>query len=165
MVEEVEDLGPEIQAHVFPRQRELLDDRKVRVHEVGTIYGHTIGVAKEALRGRDEACGINVLELGVVGVNIATRDLVRTVEVVSVTAVVEENSGRVNAVDQGDRKAGRDLLDQGQLPASEKRVGCVAPIAPELLAPAERQIVNDARGEAVVEVDLRARPVEVLPVR
>src|SRR5258708_27916663 len=34
MVEEVEEFRPEIQAHVFPRQGELLDNRKVGIDEV-----------------------------------------------------------------------------------------------------------------------------------
>jgi hypothetical protein len=76
VVEQVEELGAEVQAHIFPRQRELFDHGKVRVHEVGAVDGHAGGVAECEDGGRNEAGGVYVLQLTVVSpIDIATRHL------------------------------------------------------------------------------------------
>ena len=48
VVPQVEELRPEVQAHILPRQGELLDDGEVRVHEVWTIDGHARSIPEVA---------------------------------------------------------------------------------------------------------------------
>src|ERR1019366_3165494 len=57
------------------------------------------------------------------------------------------------------------MFDEGQLPIPKSCVGRAIPVTAELLAPAERQIVNDATREIIVEVDLRQTPIQLLPIR
>src|SRR4029077_10384724 len=58
-----------------------------------------------------------------------------------------------------------NLFDERQLPAPQHGVGDLIPVTSILLAPAERQVVNDASREAVIEIDLRQRPVQFFPIR
>ena len=99
------------------------------------------------------------------GVGIAAGDLVGPVEVVVVAAGIEGSARLVDAVDQRNRESGRDSLDQRRS-ANPPRMALVTAFQspPNCFALAERQIVDDAAGEAVIEIDLRQRPIEVLPV-
>ena len=116
-------------------------------------------------RRRNIAVCVDPLQLPVVGAGaIATGDLVGSVPVITVSSVLEEDTGLVVAVDEWNWESGRNSFDQRQLEVAEKRVGQAIPAAPELFATAEGQIVNDAAGEAVVQVDLRKTPVQMLPV-
>src|SRR6266852_7529430 len=173
VVEEIEELRPEIQAHAFPRQRELFDHGEVGVDETRTRdrdairvpqfpEEHTVNLDN---RRRNKAGRVDPLVPAVVGrVRVATSNPVWPVKIVPVAAVLEEDSRLVKAVDQGDRKTRGDFFDERQLPVTKKRVGCAIQIMAELLAPAEGQIVNDATAEAVIKVDLRQTPIEVLPI-
>src|ERR1700722_6379713 len=165
MVEKVEEFRPEVQSHVFPGKGELFDHGEVGVDEIGT-YDRDTGRVSELTRSRcDKAGRINPLKLAVVrGVGTAASDLVRTVEVVAIAAGIEGDAGGVGAVDEGNREARSNLLDERELPASKQGVGDPIPVASILLAPAERQIVNEAAGETVVEVDLRQCPIQFLPI-
>ena len=58
------------------------------------------------------------------------------------------------AVDEGNGEAGGDALDEGDLPVAEEGIRERIPTAAEGLATAEGQVVEDAAGEAVVQVDL-----------
>ena len=92
VVEQVEELRPEVQAHILPRQRELLDDGEIRVHEVWTVDGHARSIPEVADR-TDEASRVNVLETLMAGRRgITTRDSVRAIKVVPVAAIVKKNS-------------------------------------------------------------------------
>jgi len=51
VIEKVEELRSEIQAHVFPRQRELFDDGEVGIDEIRTVDGNTGSVPQVAGRG------------------------------------------------------------------------------------------------------------------
>src|SRR5579862_2992247 len=119
MVEQIEKFRPEIQAHILPRQSELLDDGEVCVDEVRTVNGYTAGVAKLTARRLDKAGRVYELDLGLVGVETASTNLVGTVKVVAVASGIEGNVGIVQAVDQWVDKARSDLLDQRQLPATQ----------------------------------------------
>src|SRR6266481_9612741 len=82
VVEQVEKLRPKVQAHVFPRQCELLDDREVRVHEVRAVDGHARSIPEVADRS-GEASRVNVLQTLVAGRRgITTRDSVRAIVVI-----------------------------------------------------------------------------------
>src|SRR6266852_5381674 len=165
VVEEIEELRSEIQAHAFPRQRELFDHGEVGVDETRTRDRDAIRVPQPAWCRRNKAGRVDPLILAAVGrVRVATSNPVRPVKIVPVAAVLEEDSRLVKAVDQGDRKSRGDFFDERQLPVTKKRVGCAIQIMAELLAPAEGQIVNDATAEAVIKVDLRQTPIEVLPI-
>ena len=99
VVEQVEELRPEVQAHILPWQRELLDDGKVRVHEVWTVDGQARSIPEVADR-TDKASRVNVLEILMAGRRgITTRDFVRAIKVVSVAAVVKKNGRLVYGVD------------------------------------------------------------------
>src|SRR6266404_7448581 len=103
VVEQVEELRPEVQVHILPRQRELLDDGEVRVHEVWTVDGHARSIPEatdpEVVDRTNEASRVNVLETLMAGrVGITTRDFVRAIKVVPVAAVVKRNSGLIKGV-------------------------------------------------------------------
>src|SRR5882724_93755 len=91
VVKQVEELRPEVQAHILPRQSELLDDGKVRIHEVRTVNGHARGMP-EMVDGFREARFVDVLQFRLIGGNITTRHLVRAIVVICVAPVVEEHS-------------------------------------------------------------------------
>src|ERR1700722_16852480 len=120
VVKQVKKFRPEIQAHILPRQPELLDHREVRVDEVRTVDGYPAGVAKLTLCRLGKAGRVYVLYLGLVGVGVAASHLVRTVVVEAIAAGVEGDPGIVQAVDQGVGKAGSNFLDQRHLPATQK---------------------------------------------
>ena len=166
MIKKVEKFRSEIQSHVLPWQRKLFDHRKVGVDEIWTYDRDTACVSELTGRWRDKAGRVNPLKLAMVSrIRIAARNLVRTVKVVGITAGVEGHAGGVHAVDQGNRESGGNSFDERQLPAPKHGVGDVTPSASKLLAPAERQVVNDASREAVIEIDLRQRPIQFLPIR
>src|SRR5579864_7155964 len=164
VVKEIEKFRAEIQSHVFPWQRELFDDREVRVHEIRTEDRNSVRVAEFTRRGLRKAGHVQELRLGLIRIRIATGNLVWALEGVAVAARVEGDARRIVVVDQREREARCDFLNYVQLPAAEKRVRHVVPIAPKLLASAERKIVNHARREVVVQVDLRWRPIQLLPI-
>ena len=158
MIKEVEELCAEVQAHPLAWQRELLDNGEVGVDEIRTDDGDARRVAQFAGGGRNEAGWIDPLRLPeeamVRVVSVATGNLVRPVPVVGIAAGIEADAGLVKAVDERDWKTGRDSLDQRQLPVADDGVGCIVPSAAELLAAAKGQVINDAGGEAVIEIDL-----------
>ena len=117
MVEQVEKLRAELQPRVLPRERELLDDGKVGVDEVGPIHRYTGSISKVAY-SVTEAGWVEILCLGLVGVEVASRHDVGAVPIVSVSAVVEKDARGVIAVDYGVSKTRSDLFDYGQLPSA-----------------------------------------------
>src|SRR5215469_13519348 len=58
MVEQVEYLGPEIQPHILPGQREPLDHREVGIHKVRSGYRGAVRVAKLTGCGAGKAAGV-----------------------------------------------------------------------------------------------------------
>src|ERR1700688_3007748 len=120
VVKEVEKFRSEIQAHILPRQLELLDQREVGVEEIRTVDAYTAGVAKLTVCRLGKTGRVYELYLGLVGGGVAASHLVWTVEVVAIAAGVEGDLGIVQAVDQGVGKAGSNFLDQRQLPAAQK---------------------------------------------
>jgi hypothetical protein len=89
VIEKVEELRPEIQAHVFPRQREFFDYGEVGIDEIRTVDGNTGSVAKFTQCGLRKTGFVNVLELGLIGVGVAAGNLVRTLKSVAVATRVE----------------------------------------------------------------------------
>ena len=156
VIEEIEELGAEVQAHPFARQRELFDYGEVGVDEIGADGWDARGIAQLAGSGCGEAGCIDPLQLAVVRVGgVATGDPVGPVPVISVAAILEEGAGLIIAVDQRNRESGGDSLDQRHLEVAHDRVGHLIPTAAELLSAADGQIVNDTAREAVCEMDLR----------
>jgi hypothetical protein len=164
VVEEVEEFGSEVQAHVFPWQLELFDDGEVGVYKVGTVYGHAVGVAEFTFQRLRKTSHVKVMGLGVVGIGVASGNLVRTLESVAVAAGIEGDAGGIVVVDQRNGEAGGNSFDEGDLPATEKRLGQVTPIVAVLLTSTEGQVIDNAGGEIIVEVDLRGPPIERLPI-
>ena len=165
VIEEVEELGAEIQAHLFARQRELFDDGEVGVDEIRADGRDAPRISQLSRRGRDEAGGIDLLQLGVVRAGgVATGGPVGPVPIVAIAAGLRSVPDWLTLSIRGTGNPEEILSMTRELEASEKRVGHVVPIAAELLSAAEGQIVNDAAGEAVVEIDLRQAPIQALPV-
>ena len=168
MVEKVEELRAEIQPHVLPGQSKLFDDGKVGVHKSRACHRDARRVTQLSGSRRNKARRINPLVLPMVGrIRVAASNLIWAIEVVPVAAIVEgwKLSGLVCAVHQRHTEAGSNLFDERQLPAPNHGVGDLIPVTSILLAPAERQVVNDASREAVIEINLRQRPVQFLPIR
>src|ERR1022692_836350 len=108
VVEEVEELCPEIQAHAFPGQRESLDDGEVGVNEIRTHDRDTVRIPQLSGCCRLEAGWVNVLQFRLFPIHIAPSNLIRTVEVVSIAAAIE---------------AGPKVADPGLVEAIDQRVG------------------------------------------
>src|SRR5215471_3444917 len=155
MIEEVEEFRAEGDSHVLPRQSELLDHREVCVYKVGAIDGKPRSISEMA-DGMSKACGVDVLQFRpmIRNVFVAARSLIRTVPIVAVAAVVEEDPRSVGAVNQRKCKAGGDFFNHSQLPAAQQRVGYAVPVVAPLLAFAKGQVIDHAGNEIVVRVDL-----------
>src|ERR1700688_400625 len=172
VVKQVEKFRPEIQAHILPRQPELLDHGEVRVDKVRTVDGYTAGVAKLTVCRLGKAGRVYVLYLGLVGVGVAASHLVWTVEVVAVAAGVKGHARdarpakiSVSAVNEGISETGGDLLNKRQLPAAQNRVGRFAPTVAKLLTRSEGQVVDHTASKVMMQVDLGGSPIELLPIR
>src|ERR1700691_945416 len=101
MISQVEKLGAEVQTCFAPGQRELLDDREVGVHKIGSGGWDTRGVAEFASRRRNKTCLVDPLVLAVVaGGGVAVGDPIGPVVVETVAAGIEGNARGVVAVDQ-----------------------------------------------------------------
>lgn len=156
MIEKVEELRAEVQAHVSPWQGKLFYDGEVAVDKIRTYGRDARRIPQLTDRRRNKAGRVDPLELAVVGVvSVAISNLSRAVPVIAVAAVLKEGPRLVIAVDQGHGKSRRDSLDESHLEVAKKSVGHTTPITAELLTPAEGQIVDEAGGETIVEVDLR----------
>jgi hypothetical protein len=102
MIEEVEELGAEVQAHLFRGSANCLMTEKSVLTKSGPTTGTREALPNSPAGGRDEAGWVDPLQLAVVRVvDVATGDLVGPVPVVVVAAVIEEDAGLVIAVDQG----------------------------------------------------------------
>ena len=147
-------------------QEELLDDRNVRVDEIGPRDGDSSSIAELACGRGGKASSIDPAVLAMICcVSITTRDLVGTIEIIAVTAGIEVGARLVTAVNQWNRKPRGDPFNERELPVAEHRVGHRTPVASEHFAVAEWQIIDEASSKAVIQVDLRQGPIEVLPVR
>src|SRR5579871_4441801 len=86
------------------------------------------------------------------------------IPVIAVASILEERARLVVAIDERRGEPRRDSLDNGHLPIAEQGVRSSIPIVAELSAATEREIVDHAAYETVIEIDLRQRPIQVLPV-
>src|SRR5438477_7047604 len=177
MVEKVEELSPELQIGAFAeRQRDVLNDRKVNVHKTWTVDRSTRGCAQFSGRGLCEGAGIEpVLNRVDSRRSHATRialdrpclvwiaDLVWTL--VSASVIGEEHSRSITAIDYEQRESGSGPDDRIQLPVPEDGIGRTAPITAELLTFPEWQVVQDAGGEAVIQIQLRQSPIQFRAAR
>ena len=99
VIEEVEELGAEIQTHLSG-QPDLLDDREVRVDEIGPGGRDTARVTQLASEGRNKAGRVDPLQLAVGCIAwVSTGDPVRPVPIVGIASGRERGAGVVNAVD------------------------------------------------------------------
>src|ERR1700722_5908213 len=74
----------------------------------------------------------------------------------------EVHARLVVAIDDKQWKSGDSLFDYVHLPVAEHCVDRAAPIATEMLALAKWEVVKDAGGELIVEVELRQPPIRFL---
>src|SRR5205807_5229371 len=187
MVEQVEEFGPELQAHPLT-QHEILDGREVGVYKTWTRYWGTGSGSQFSDRsllrsarvdhksGRFHECaGIEPVLQGVnlgrttclsshIPALVRVAYLDRSVE--SGTAVPEEGHARlVVAVDHKQWKARNCPLDYVDGPIAENSIGNPIPIATDMLAPSKGQVVEHACGELTVRIKGRERPVRLLRAR
>src|ERR1700722_3596327 len=172
MIGQVEELSPELHTHALAkRQRTTLNARKIRVHEARPVNRCARGRAKFSGGSRHKRAGVEpVLESvnlgGTVGaagfgaglIGIADQVWAR----ICIAVIREKHARRVAAVNYEQGESRRDPLDKIQLPVPEDGIRRATPIAAELPAFSERQIVENAGGEAVVEIELRQPPVQLL---
>src|ERR1700689_136772 len=149
---------------------EIFDDREVRVHETRAIYGSASSRAKFPGRSLDKSAGIEPVLFRVnrcwaTGLPTFVASLIRISDLVWALqrkpVVREESSRLLRAVDDKQRKARRRPLNEVKLPIPQDRVGALAPSPSELLAAAERQVVQHASRKAAVQVQFRESPVQV----
>src|SRR4051794_31135402 len=97
MVEQVEELSPEIQRHALSIwQQEVLNQRQIRVDEIRSVQGSTIGVPQFSVRRSGEAlCVEKLIERPTAA---GGTGLIGTVEIVPV--VGEIYAGSTVAVDE-----------------------------------------------------------------
>src|SRR5215469_5521437 len=175
MVEEIEKFGTELQVHAFPeRNREVLHHREVGIHKARAVDRSSGSGAQLTPWGLREGAGIepvlNGVDLrGAVGAAslrpglVRVSHLVRTLERVSV--IGKEHPGSVSAINDKQRKPRRGVFDHVQLPVAQDCIGCTAPVAAKVLALAKRQVVQNAGGKVVVEIELRHAPIQLAVTR
>src|SRR5215472_4324181 len=171
VVEEVEEFRAEVQPHILPRQLELLNEREVGVDEVRADDGRAVGVAEFADGWRAETRCVEPLRHRVrTGVGIAAFNRVGAIEVSDVA--VQQGGGYEThtgpgwawyrtrkdcegvAIDDGDGEARSDVFDDGDLPIAQHIVDGTAPGRAPFFACAEGQIIDHARSEVIIEVDV-----------
>src|SRR5690242_11525428 len=86
--------------------------------------------------------------------------LVWTVEAVPV--VLEVHTGTIVAVEDENGESGRRLLNDGDFPISQNGISRPIPVTSKPLALAERQLIDDTGRKAVVEIDRRWSPIQLL---
>src|SRR5208282_419563 len=178
MVEQIEEFRPEVEPHILPWQRKPLDYREIGVDEVRARQGSARSGSQFTYGRRSEGAGIKVeprgfaqlirgqatvghqylaLRVRICG-HYARRegvgDLIDTAGGESGSNICQAGSGIWSAVQKEYREPGCDFFDEGYLPPSEERVGHARPIAAELLALTEWQIIDDAGGKTIVQVYL-----------
>src|ERR1700688_712243 len=174
MVKEIEELGAKLQIHSFSRQGKVLDYREIRVHETRTIDRRP-GHRAQLSRGRGcesariEPIGesvnlsrtIRTASFGACLVRIA--HLIRPLQNQSV--VEEEDAGLIRAIDHEERKPRLGPFDDIDLPISQHCVNRSTPVAAEMPSLTERQIIENAGGKDIVQVELRQSPIQLLRTR
>src|SRR5579864_502097 len=172
MVEQVEEFSPELQVHTFAEgQREVLDQREISVHKARAVYRGACSRTKFSRWSWCESARIkpalNRVDLrGGVATGIpghGTRliwvaDLIRTLERISV--IGEEHTGFIGAIHDKQWESGRCPFDEIYLPVPQYSIGGATPIAAELPAFAEWQVIQDAGRKGVIQIQLRQSPIE-----
>src|SRR5580704_18198998 len=170
MVEEVKELSPELQIHGLAEgQREVLEDREIRVDKIRPINRRAGSCSEFSQRGLRKSAGVEPILVSVDlgrAVRIATFRpcLVRIAHFVRTLqgeAVIGEVRARlIGAIDHKQREAGGDSFDQIHLPMPEEGVGGGTPATAKPFALAEWQVIKDAGGKVVIEVQLRQPPIQ-----
>ena len=148
MVEEVEELGPELQFRTFARKLEVLDCGEVCVHEARSIEGCSARVPEFSGWGINVTIGIEELRDG----GIVQPSVAKLVGAIRVAGEADSRTVRTGDQEQGESR--RDLLDYIHFPVTQNRIYRPIPIVAELLASSEGQVVNDAGREAMGEMNL-----------
>src|SRR5271165_7002442 len=161
MVEQVEDLAAKFEAHSLARKREVLDGGKVRIHKPRAGNGSARRVAECARYRSGKTGGIEPLADFRIA-QAGTTGLIGAIQTVAV--VLEIHTGAVVAVDHEYRETAGGSLNESHLPVANHRVNKGVDVVSEPAPFPVGQLVNHAGDEIVVEVDLRQRPVQLLPV-
>src|ERR1700728_2422258 len=96
--------------------------------------------------------------------DVRIANFIWAVQAVAVPCEVHTGTAEVAVVasDHEQREPGCRFLDYIQLPIPKNRIGHTIPAASEFLPFAKRQIIENAGGELVVEIDLRKAPIQFL---
>src|ERR1700691_3791258 len=172
VIEQIEKLGPKLQLHgLAPRQREVFDDGKIRVHETRAV-NRSAGSDTEFSRRRvGESTGVEhcarqaVWPVGIahdVGAVEAKKVVIEILPCVPGCRVLTECWAGIGAVDDEERESRLGSLHQIDLPVPQNGVGSSSPVAAVVLPLAEWKIIEDAGGESIVQVQLRQSPIQFL---
>src|SRR5438105_3482764 len=157
MVKQIEEFSPEIHSHTITEwQREVLDDREIGVHKTWAVGRSPRGIAEFACSGISETLCVEPLAQGGVVSPGATK-LIWADKVIPVVGQVHART--VVTRDNEDWESGSGLFDHVDLPISEDRIRNPVPVAPELLASPERQIIEHTSSEVVIQLYLREAPI------
>src|SRR5580704_15410850 len=166
VVEQVEELGPELQAGALTEvEGDVFDGREIYVDVTRAVKRGAGGGAEFPGGSVHEGARIEPTLNCMYGVGggagwvggyragfIRIADFVGTVHAQEV--VVKERSGIVGAIDDEEREAGSGLDDGIGLPVAEDGVDRPAPVGAPGFAFAEGQVVENAAGETVIEIEL-----------
>src|ERR1700690_1864515 len=156
MVEEIEELRPELQVHTLVGQLEVLDSREIRIHEVRPVDGSGGSRSELSRRWSDIALGVEPLAQG----RMAALRIANLVGAVPVGEVVQEvHAGLVGAVVHVDGESRKNSFNHVNRPTSQHGVDWAVPVTTELLALAEGQGIEHAGGELVVEIEPGQAPI------
>src|ERR1700678_2651181 len=94
---------------------------------------------------------------------IGVADLVGAIQTAPVPLKIHlrTRTGTVVAVDHKQGKPGSGLFNDVDLPTAKDRVFGAVPRTAKRLALAKRQVIKDAGGKIVIQVDLREAPIRL----
>ncbi len=150
MVEQIENLGAELQAHRFPGEREVLVRREIPLPERIAASDIAAGISERVRRiGRNQdVAEIEEVQDVVVGViHRVARDVhaivVRTAEILLDAGNLEGCAGDCS-VNDGDGLPAEGVVDAADLPATQDEIGHRRHIRRVTQALSERQLIHHA---------------------
>src|ERR1700731_1625352 len=161
MIEEVEELSPELQVHAFVK-RKVLDGGKIRVHKARSGDRRARTGSELSRRcafkctGIEPGCqSVNPSRCDAGGIRSHRARLIRVAHLVgavseSATVPKETHTGFVSAIDHEERESGSCFFDYIHFPVSQDRVGRATPVAAILPALSKGKVVDHAGREVIV---------------
>ena len=157
MVERVERLQPELQPDAA-RHREVLEQREIQIVHARSAFGVPSERAERAGRRLREGRGVEPAAHR----PLARRSDLRPESARFVPAVSFSPPGSAAVIVSGNPRCQR--VDAVDLPSADHRILHPGSVARELLAAAERQVVDEAADQPMIDVEVR-EPVSHAPDR